>query len=691
MGRRFASALIFLIVIAGGGAVLYADDSVRLMVGRSTVVSTGAPIARVSLTSPDVADALVTSSSELLINGKNPGTISMFVWDRAGAIRRYEIVVQRDLARLAEQVKELLPNESIDVQSNGKNIVLAGSVTNKDVIERAVNLASGYVDKKEEVVTLLKLQEGAPTNQVLLRVRFAEVSRTALTELGINLFTSPLGANNWLGRSTTQQFAAPGWTDQKWTKASTDFGADVTSVEGKFSISDFLNLFVFNSKYDLGAAVRLLQQKGLFESLAEPNLVAESGKDASFLAGGEFPIPVAQGSGANLAISVQFKEFGVRLNFTPTVTGDRVHLKVRPEVSSLDFANAVVLNGFRIPALSTRRTETELELQNGQTFAIAGLLNNNMTETLSKIPGIGDIPILGLLFKSKAAQKNRTELVVMITPQILPNNSYGVTHDLPRMEQPLLPGYDPKKSLEMPPAHFAPPRGSAEIMPTNGSPVRTANAQTGAPQNPDAAAAAARVQALTPGTPTIRTNSTTPAGTQPAQAMPSAATQPAQVMPSAPGQPAQVMPSSPGQPAQVMPAPVQQIPAGMPGMPMPPVNPEAVEQQEHARTEAAKAEEGRARAQQIEGDRKTLEKAAREQAKKDAEAAKAAAAAAKKHAVSDKAASDVAARNAAEQSKKQAEIDKKNQKSISEAEAKLRAAQAAYEQEVAKSKKQQQQ
>jgi len=259
----------------------------------------------------------------------------------------------------------------------------------------------------------------------------------------------------------------------------------------------------------------------------------------------------------------------------------------------------------------------------------------------------------------------------MITPQILPNNSYGVTHDLPRMEQPLLPGYDPKKSIEMPPAHFAPtPRGSAEMM-LNGAPVRTANAQTGAaPQNPDPAAAAAKVQALTPGTPTIRANGTTPAATQPAQAMPAAPAQPAQMMPV---------------------APAQQVPAGMPGMPMPPVNPEAVGQQEHARTEAAKAEEGRARAQQIEGDRKTLEKAAREQAKKDAEAAKAAAAAAKKQAAVDKVASDVAAKNAAEQSKKQAEIDKKNQKSISEAEAKLRAAQAAYEQEVAKSKKQQQQ
>src|SRR5262249_39562600 len=158
----------------------------------------------------------------------------------------------------------------------------------------------------------------------------------------------------------------------------------------------------------------------LFQSLAEPNLVAESGKEASFLAGGEVPVPVAQGTGGNVAISIAYKEFGIRLAFTPVIQGNRVHLKVKPEVSSLDFANAVVLQGFRVPALSTRRTETELELADGQTFAIAGLLNNTLTSTMQKIPGIGDIPILGLLFKSKAAQKNKTELVVMITPQILP-------------------------------------------------------------------------------------------------------------------------------------------------------------------------------------------------------------------------------------------------------------------------------
>ena len=201
----------------------------------------------------------------------------------------------------------------------------------------------------------------------------------------------------------------------------------MTSASGKITFSDFLNVFLFNNKYDIGAVIKALQTKGLFQSLAEPNLVAESGKEASFLAGGEYPIPIAQGGSGSVAITVQYKEYGIRLNFTPIVNGNRVHLKVRPEVSTLDFANAIVLNGFRIPALSTRRTETEIELNNGQTFAVAGLMNNSVNTTMQKIPGIGDIPILGLLFQSKAAQKQQTELVVMITPEILPNNSTGVT------------------------------------------------------------------------------------------------------------------------------------------------------------------------------------------------------------------------------------------------------------------------
>jgi len=437
------------------GAELEATP-VSLLVGRSTVIDTGAPIARVSLTSADIADALVTSPNQLLLNGKMPGTISMFVWQRGGALRRYEVAVQRDLARLQGQLKELFPSQAIEAHSNGRQIVLSGTVPDKDIVARVVDVAAGYVERREDVVTLLALPPAQParSNQVLLRVRFAEVSRSALTELGVSFFTGPTGIRNTLGRITTQQFPSTQFQEMEWSKSSSDFGAPVDSASGKFTFSDFLNFFVLSEKYDLGLLLRALQTRGLFQSLAEPNLVAESGKEASFLAGGEFPIPIAQGSGANIGISVQFKEFGVRLTFTPTVIGERVHLKVRPEVSVLDFNNAVVFSGFRIPALTTRRTETELELNNGQTFAIAGLLNNSMTQTLAKVPGIGDIPILGYLFRSKAARKDQTELVVMITPQILEQGSFGVTNQLPRLQEPYMPRLQENESLPTPPAPF---------------------------------------------------------------------------------------------------------------------------------------------------------------------------------------------------------------------------------------------
>jgi pilus assembly protein CpaC len=435
------------------GAPIESANTVEIMVGQSTVLDVGTPITRVSLTSPDVADALVTSSKQLLVNGKTPGAISMYVWDRQGALRRYDLIVQRDISRLSEQLTTLFPGEAITAHSSGKNIVLSGNVTSKDAVDRIVNVTAGFTDKREEVVSLLQIAP-VPTDQVLLHVRFAEVSRSALTEVGASLFTSATGIHNTIGRVTTQQFPSASFDSMQWTKDNGDFGSDVTSASGKLTFSDFLNLFVLSEKYDLGILIRALQSRGLFQSLAEPNLVAESGKEASFLAGGEFPIPIAQGSGANIGVSVMFKEYGVRLGFTPVINGDRVHLKVRPEVSTLDFANAVQLAGFRIPALTTRRTETEIELRDRQTFAIAGLLNNSMTSTMQKIPGIGDIPVLGLLFRSKAAQKNRTELVVMITPEILRAGSVGVTGQLPRQEEPYLPGLPQNRSIAPPPPAF---------------------------------------------------------------------------------------------------------------------------------------------------------------------------------------------------------------------------------------------
>jgi hypothetical protein len=269
-------------------------------------------------------------------------------------------------------------------------------------------------------------------------VRFAEVSRTALTELGSSFFANGFKDGRWFGRTATQQFPAP------------DFDSD---EGGGMVFSDFLNLFVFDMKNGLGGVIKALQTKGLFQSLAEPNLIAENGKEASFLAGGEYPYPVVQGSGGGTSVTIQFKEFGIKLNFTPTLVGDNlIHLKVRPEVSSLDFANGVSIQGFRVPALTTRRTETEVELQDGQTFAIAGLMNNTVSTTMSKIPGIGDIPILGLLFRSKQAQKAQTELVVMITPTILRRNSTGVSPSVPDIIEPYL---GPSKKTMPPPAPWS--------------------------------------------------------------------------------------------------------------------------------------------------------------------------------------------------------------------------------------------
>ena len=303
---------------------------IDLLVGRSTVLNIGSPITRVSLTVPDIADAMVTGPAQLLIHGKQPGTISMFVWERGGSIKTYEVIVRRDLTALTEQYKSLFPGETISVAGSGKDVVISGTVTSQYVIDKAADVAGGYVEKKENVVNLLKQQEGVASNQVMLRVRFAEVSRSAMQELGASYFANGY-KQEWSGRIATPGVPSP------------DFDPDKGLV-----FSDFLNLFVFNSKEGLGAVVRALSNKGLFQSLAEPNLIATNGKEASFLAGGEYPYPVVQASNGSNSVTISFKEFGVRLSFTPTVLGgDLLHIKVKPEVSSLDFANAV--RGERLP------------------------------------------------------------------------------------------------------------------------------------------------------------------------------------------------------------------------------------------------------------------------------------------------------------------------------------------------------
>jgi pilus assembly protein CpaC len=271
---------------------------------------------------------------------------------------------------------------------------------------------------------------------VLLKVRFAEVSRRAVMELGVSLFTSPTGINNTIGRVTAGT-TAPNFDKLEATKASSSFGADVISATGTFTFGDFLNIFLFNQKYDLGAMIRAMRDRGLFQSLAEPNLIAYNGQEASFLAGGEIPIPTVQGTAGSVGIT--YKEYGIRLNFTPTVAGDTIRLHVRPEVSTLDFPNGVVLAGFRIPALATRRGETEVELRDGQTFAMAGLLNNLSQDDIQEIPGLARLPIIGHLFRTKSERAEQTELLVLITPQLVRPLNPDEVPPLPTLEQRFLP------------------------------------------------------------------------------------------------------------------------------------------------------------------------------------------------------------------------------------------------------------
>jgi pilus assembly protein CpaC len=457
-----AAAFLAAPTTSGAAPALATPTDVDLLVGRSTILNVGSPIARVSLTVPDIADAMVTSPGQLLIHGKQPGTISLFVWDRAGAITTYEVKVRRDLTALIAQLKQLFPGEQIAVAGSGKDVVLSGTVSGQYVIDKAASVAGGYVEKKENVVNLLRQQEGVASNQVMLRVRFAEVSRSAITELGANLFTGPGGFHDYVARSTTQQFAAP---MIEGTRSSIQGPPDrwgggrdiVDATGGKNTFSDLLNIFLFNNKYNVGTVIKALQEKGLFQSLAEPNLIATNGKEASFLAGGEFPYPVVQGGNNGNSVTIMFKEFGIRLNFTPTVLGgDLINLKVRPEVSSLDFGNAVTVEGFRVPALTTRRTDTEVELRDGQTFAIAGLMSNSVQDSMRKIPGIGDIPILGWMFKSKAMQKQQTELVVMITPVIIKRGQMGASEALPSLIEPYMA--TPNKTLPNPDPYVGSPR-----------------------------------------------------------------------------------------------------------------------------------------------------------------------------------------------------------------------------------------
>jgi pilus assembly protein CpaC len=397
---------------------------ISVTAGRSTIVETTYDVTRIAVTNPAIADAVVVKPREILVDGKAPGTISLIVWGNDDRRTQYDIVVEPPVSALEQQLHQLFPGEDIHSEVNADSVVLSGHVSSTQIMLRAAEIARSVVPKAN-VVNMLLVPGATDAQQVMLQVRFAEVNRRALMDLGVSFFTGTSGYKDWTGRSTTQQFPAP------------VFDKDTGLV-----FSDFLNLFLFNNKQNVGMLIKALKQTGHFQSLAEPNLIAYNGQEASFLAGGEFPVPIVSGGGLTAAISVVFKEFGVRLNFKPTIAGDLIRLHVRPEVSSLDFNNGVLLQGFRIPALTTRRAETEVELRDGQSFAIAGLINNVAQDDVAALPILSQLPIIGNLFKSKADRKERTELLVIVTPRLVRPLNPDEVPPLPTLPGRFLPKGD---------------------------------------------------------------------------------------------------------------------------------------------------------------------------------------------------------------------------------------------------------
>ena len=374
-------------------------EDLRLTVGKSVVIDYPSDIRQISTSSPDIVDASPVTTREILLHGKGLGNATLVVWSKTGERTFYNVTVDLNLDSLRKVLKDSFPNEQILPESSRDSLTLNGKVSSKEVADRAIALATTFA---KTVVNNLELGAPPVEKQVLLRVRFAELDRTKSEQYGVNWF-SQAGQTGFY--ASTQQSPISSTTNSSGAQTLT--------------IGSALNIFAFDPRLNLGAFLQALQSENILQILAEPNLVTTNGKEAYFLVGGEFPVPVLQGGGNAGSVTVQFKEFGIRLRFTPVITANHtIKLHLTQEVSTLDAANGVTFNGFVIPAISSRRAETDVELGEGQSFVVAGLLDNRDTESFSKLPFLGDIPVLGPLFKSKTLKKSRTDLVMLVTPDV---------------------------------------------------------------------------------------------------------------------------------------------------------------------------------------------------------------------------------------------------------------------------------
>lgn len=372
---------------------------IEVQTGKSLVLESKRNIYRISVANPEIADVTLLSRKQVYLNGKTMGTTTLSLWGaNDNLLHVFDVLVTRDVTRLKEIMRKLLPDEAdIRIDSANESVTLSGIVNNPMSVSTAVSLAEAYAPQK--VINLLSV---GGVQQVMLEVRVAEVSKSVLKRLGFNF--AYLNAGQLLNGEVFYSFlnSLTGFDDQGDFRLSNKVGSAFTFKNSSASWSVFIDA---------------LKQNGLIKVLAEPNVVCQSGQSGSFLAGGEIPIPIPQGLGT---VAIEYRPFGVGLEFKPTVLGNgRINISVRPEVSELDATNAINLNGATIPAITTRRVETNVELGAGQSFAIAGLIKDSLRESIDKFPGLGDVPVLGALFSSSEFQKNLSELVVIVTPHLV--------------------------------------------------------------------------------------------------------------------------------------------------------------------------------------------------------------------------------------------------------------------------------
>jgi pilus assembly protein CpaC len=413
-----------------------AGESLHILVGRSIFIKSMSRLKRVYVSNPIAVDSFTSSPTQIVVTAKTPGVSSLILWDEAGQSATYVVFSDLDVSSLQKEIREALPYDNIQVEAELDRVSLSGTVLSDASADAAAKLAALYA----KVVVNSVVVRPPHARQVKLQVEIVEIDRSKIEQFGINLFSYGKNQSN----TTTGQFPST----QTYTPASGTAPATLTS-------SNPLNLLYYNFGLNIGLTIQDLQSRNLAQILAEPTITTLNGQKASFLAGGEFPFPVVQGSSGGLtSITIQFRPYGVRLDFTPIVNDDgTVQLKVAPEVSALDYTNAVTISGYTIPAISTRRAETQVELRDGQSFAISGLLDHRTTDIFSKMPGIGDVPVLGQLFRSKNVNHSTVELMVIVTPTIIDPLSDRGSPTPPQLPEPMLnPGQFDKKTVKGKPA-----------------------------------------------------------------------------------------------------------------------------------------------------------------------------------------------------------------------------------------------